>query len=322
MQLSAFWFVKQIQQKYQENNFDLVLCSTFVDVAVLKALLVSESWWESRTPFLIYFHENQFSYPGQIDDPQIFHFSSLNFNSAMAADSLAFNSAYNYNSFIDGIKKYLKKATDVELLDSIDSIENKSIILYPGLDFTTIDQAKPSDSTSNDPPVILWNHRWEHDKGPELFFSSLYSLQKKQIPFQLIVLGQSFKRQPACFQEAKEKLKEQILHFGYIHSKEEYSDLLHRGDIVVSTAYHEFFGLAVIEAVRAGCTPLLPDRLSYVELFDNCYRYDSHQLTKRLSQLLKTRKFIDTPTSIKLTDRFNWSNLQSSYSQWFSSVEK
>jgi len=35
---------------------------------------------------------------------------------------------------------------------------------------------------------------------------------------------------------------------------------------VLSTARHEFFGIAVVEALLAGCLPWLPDRLSYPEL--------------------------------------------------------
>ena len=38
-------------------------------------------------------------------------------------------------------------------------------------------------------------------------------------------------------------------------------------DCIVSTAHHEFFGLAVVEAAAAGCLPLLPPRLAYPELF-------------------------------------------------------
>ena len=35
---------------------------------------------------------------------------------------------------------------------------------------------------------------------------------------------------------------------------------------MLSTARHEFFGIAVAEALRAGCLPWLPARLSYPEL--------------------------------------------------------
>jgi glycosyltransferase involved in cell wall biosynthesis len=38
-------------------------------------------------------------------------------------------------------------------------------------------------------------------------------------------------------------------------------------DCIVSTAHHEFFGLAVVEAAAAGCLPLLPPRRAYPELF-------------------------------------------------------
>ena len=47
---------------------------------------------------------------------------------------------------------------------------------------------------------------------------------------------------------------------------QEYAALLWAADLVVSTAIHEFFGVAVVEAIYCGCRPVLPWRLSYPEL--------------------------------------------------------
>ena len=46
----------------------------------------------------------------------------------------------------------------------------------------------------------------------------------------------------------------------------DYVKTLRRADWVLSTARHEFYGIAVAEALLAGCLPWLPDRLSYPEL--------------------------------------------------------
>ena len=74
---------------------------------------------------------------------------------------------------------------------------------------------------------------------------------------------------------------------------------LHESDFVVSTANHEFFGIGILEAIAAGCTPLLPDRLSYPailqDLTDNPsdYLYDGTvkdliiKLQKLIEQLVK-----------------------------------
>jgi hypothetical protein len=41
----------------------------------------------------------------------------------------------------------------------------------------------------------------------------------------------------------------------------------------MSTAIHDFQGLAVLQAAAAGCTPLVPDRLCYPQWFEPMFRY-------------------------------------------------
>lgn len=316
MQLSALWFVQQLQQLPENKRyFDLVICSTFVDLSVLRALLAKQKWWNPETLFHVYFHENQFSYPGQVPDPQVYQFTSINFTSALSADSLAFNSRYNLNTFLSGTRWYLKKAADMQFHEITKSIQKKARVLHPGLDFSLIDKAKKLKQKKNS-PVIIWNHRWEHDKAPEHFFSVLCKLQDKKLPFQLIVLGQSFKSVPECFLIAKNKLAERIIHFGYVDSKKDYANLLTRGDIVISTANHEFFGISVIEAVRAGCYPLLPNRLSYPELFGKEYLYEEKALESRLEKIIRDGVKLDEKKAKQLTDRFQWSFLRKEYKKW------
>ncbi len=316
MQLSAPWFLEQIMNMDMDSRiFDTVLCSTFVDVAVLRSLISSQKGGNRLLRYCTYFHENQFVYPEQLEGrSNNFQFTAINFNTALVSDGLAFNSKYNLSSFLDNCEKYIKKASDMKLSIMFDSIVDKCRVLHPGIDFSDIDHAPQK--VSGGIPTVIWNHRWEHDKNPEAFFMALFKLQKKGVPFKLIVLGQSFQNMPSIFEHAREKLKKEILHFGYSISRKEYAALLRQGDIIVSTALHEFFGISVLEAVRAGCRPLLPQRLSYPELFDDIYLYSDGELCERLEQLLIDGGRLEDRKAKNITDEFQWTQLRSKYHEW------
>ena len=318
MQLAAPWFADQVfALNEQGHSFDAILSSTFLDVAVLRSLLGCHG---IHLPLAVYFHENQFSYPGQIKDLGIFQFTSINFTSALCADRLAFNSSYNLESFLAGVRAYLKKSTDMELRHLEGRIRDKSTVLYPGMNFQQIDSARRSTQEKNKKnPVIVWNHRWEHDKDPETFFHVLFEAAEHH-DFQLIVLGQHFRYQPKIFSEAKKILADQLLHFGFADSKAEYARLLKCGDVIVSTAKHEFFGMAVLEGVRAGCRPVVPDRLSYQELFAPKYRYPENGFKKYLFKLLAVPESLADNEAKKMTEPYCWTMVADQYQRWLKDV--
>jgi glycosyltransferase involved in cell wall biosynthesis len=315
MQLSAPWFVEQIKTlPVGDRQFDSVLCSSFIDTAVLRARLAGVDGWNHRTKILIYFHENQFVYPQRFDEANQHLFASINFHSALAADGIAFNSVYNRDSFLNGCRNGLKAALDMKFSGIIEELSGKSRILSPGIDFSEIDGIEWK--TSTDLPVIIWNHRWEHDKNPEGFFLALDILEQRGIDFRLIILGQSFNDSPTCFSHAEKKFRSKILHYGFVPSYQQYIELLNKGDIVISTSLHEFYGISIIEAVRAGCIPILPDRLSYPELFDKKFLYSDDSLPDMLEKVIKKHCRFTPKVAREMTDQFVWPNLKNHYSDW------
>lgn len=49
----------------------------------------------------------------------------------------------------------------------------------------------------------------------------------------------------AIFEKAKAKLADKIWHWGYCNDKADYVKVMLDADVVVSTAQHEFFGVAM-----------------------------------------------------------------------------
>ena len=193
--------------------------------------------------------------------------------SALVADDVVFNSNFNMNSFLSNIPKFLNiipKHSRPNKASILNSIAKKSRVLYYPLsinrDIITQGRINKLTTPGDDPPLrIVWPHRWEHDKGPEQLLEIARTYSEK-LNLYWIILGQQFKEVPESLQTFQSEFSDRIKHMGYVESKGEYWKWLHRADWVLSTAEHEFFGIAVVEALFAGCLPWLPERLSYREL--------------------------------------------------------
>lgn len=309
MRLAAPYFAEKLHES--GKSYDRILCSSFLDVAAFRGMAPV---WVREVSLLTYFHENQFVYPVQLGDARDVHFALTNLTTALTSDSIRFNSEYNLSTFLNDADELLKIFSDMKLKDPVENIRAKSKVISPGIDFSDIDSSSEEDS--NDIPVILWNHRWEHDKRPEQFFNALYELDSDGLDFKLVVLGESFQQSPKIFDEAKERLSHRILHFGYVTSQQDYCTWLKRCDIVVSTSMHEFFGISVLEAVRAGCRPLLPHRLSYPELFPEEFLYEDKDCFKRLKELVIDKKRLSAEESKRITEPHSWVRLAHDYEEW------
>ncbi len=262
---------------------------------------------------VVYFHENQLTYPWSPEDKDVklqrdVHYAFINYTTALSADVLWFNSQYHLNSFTEELTGFLKQFPDHQNLSTVQEIKNKSEVQYLGMDLPQPSGIKES----NDIPVVVWNHRWEYDKNPNEFFELLIEVKEEGVPFQLIVLGESYKNSPAIFERAKEALKDEVIHFGYAPTYEGYMNLLKKADILPVTSIQDFFGGSIIEAINAGAYPLLPNRLAYPEHIPGSLKslmvyQNKVELKTRLTHLLQNgvdRSELDGVR--KYVTRYSW----------------
>lgn len=249
-----------------QARWDLLVVTSMVDLATLRGLVPSLA----VTPALLYMHENQFSYPvssGQHAslDPQM-----VNLYAALSADRVLFNSDWNRVSFLQGVQALLDRLPDALPSGVVELLTGKSSVLPVPIDDRHFRAREQPFDAGN--PHLLWNHRWEYDKAPERLLSLLDRLAERGQSFRLSVVGEQFRRQPEAMASLQTRFADQIEHWGYLPS-DDYESLLGSADLVISTALHDFQGLAMLEAMAGGCLALAPDRLAYPEYVpaSQCY---------------------------------------------------
>lgn len=254
-------------------DFDFLIVSDMLDLPAFLALTRPRF---ERTPILAYFHENQMTYPRLKGTKFNSWFGQINYLTALAADAVAFNSEFHRQDFLGALKALLVQPNNWLTAEGVAEIEVKSLVFPVGVDLSWIpepetpSQRPPSQAwrrgSEGEGRTILWNHRWEFDKAPELFARALHHLRDRGVPFRLIIAGEPGDNPSPAITNLPEQFPNEIDHFGFASSKQEYARLLQRSDIIVSTTRHEFFGVGMVEAMAAGCIPCVPNRYNYPAL--------------------------------------------------------
>ncbi|MBQ77712.1 MAG: glycosyl transferase family 1 [Cellvibrionales bacterium] len=315
------WFIEQ--RPILSADYDLIIATSMVDVATLKGLIPSLA----TTPLWLYCHENQFSYPlshhlddralNNLDAKMVFVYNCL------AAKQISFNSEFNRRTAIDGLQALLKKFPEKIPISFVDEIMAKTSVLAVPLQ--TVDAASQSLMTQQVDKKkaikIVWNHRWEYDKGPDILLAIVEQLAAAGQAIEFNIVGQQFRQSPAAFSAIKQAIERsatiKLGRWGFVQSITDYQQLLTECDVVLSTALHDFQGLSVLEAVQAGCIPLLPDHLVYPEIFSSIYLYPcggepkaiAKEVLERLCLWRRQKQWPPLPD----IRHFDWSQLREQY---------
>ena len=106
-------------------------------------------------------------------------------------------------------------------------------------------------------PIVVFPHRLDPEKNPYLFDELKLAVSSGQFIKTVDVWG---------------------------GNKAAYYELLSKSTVVVSFADQETFGYAIAEAIALGCTPVLPRKLSYSEIYPQEYLFDSFEEAVELTR--------------------------------------
>ena len=264
---------------------DVVMVSGMIDLA---AWLGFSRRFLGDPPVVLYLHENHLLYPPAPNQRADDSLPLLNWLGMAVADEVWFNSAFQRDGLLEALPDLLGRFPDELHTPWLDEVASTCQVVPVGVCLEDV-PVRVSDSIHPEVPTVLWNQRWDHDKNPGAVMAALLKLAGEGLDFKVAVAGENTRVDPREMTEARDQLGDRVVQFGHL-PRPEYVDLLGVSDVVVSAAHHEFFGIAVVEAMAAGAVPVLPTRQSYPELvpdqFHGAALYPDGGLTGRLRDVL------------------------------------
>ncbi len=318
MRGAALHFIKKISNL---DSYDGLITTDLMSLSDFKALAKQKC-----PPSLVYFHENQFTYPLAPGEHMDYQFGFTDITTALAADRVIFNSQTHRDAFFEMLPKFIRMMPEFRPGWVVEEISARAEVLHPGCRFSSKELTE-QEFTRKAPPLIIWNHRWEFDKNPAEFFQALDAVSQAGADFRLALLGENCQKVPKAFIAARRRYGERIVQYGFVESRRQYLDWLAQGAIVISTARQENFGIAMVEAIRFGCLPLLPARLVYPEIIPIRYQadvlYNSHQdlVSKLLERITNFPAYLNLRKrlSAEMT-RYAWEKMIDQYDREFESL--
>jgi glycosyltransferase involved in cell wall biosynthesis len=322
----ALSLARRVNASAQAGDFPHVFFgSDMLDLPVFKAAVDPHL---RPIPTILYFHENQLTYPLPPGVERDLGYGFKNLTGAAVAEAVLFNSHYHRREFLSAAADLLGAMPDETPWWLLEEMEAKAQVLPVGCDLRRLERYRSQglDDAANgrwgDPergPLLLWNQRWEYDKAPGELFAALYALKASGVRFRLAVAGSNQGEPGPEFIEARTRLADDIVQWGRVTGASDYASLLWASDVVVSTAVHEFFGIAVVEAVYCGCRPVLPRRLSYPELIPREAHeevlYGEGGLVRALAQALAQPRAWSQDWQRTWVSGFDWASLGARYDE-------
>ena len=265
MRSGAWELARKLQSESREVP-DLLLVSDYLDLPAFLGSMPPE--W-SRAPVLAYFHENQLTYPpsptasnSELERDR--HFAWTNVMTCVRADHVVFNSEFHREDFRKAASDWLKILPRPNPRTAFLERMQEASVIAPGIDLLEVPLGPGAPEGA--PLRVVFNQRFDHDKNPVGFLRAVRAAVSEGVRLELCLLGQRFENlapevETLCFE-----LEDLCYHAGFVASRREYARILGASDLVACASHHEFFGIAVAEAMAAGCTPLCPRRLAYPEL--------------------------------------------------------
>lgn len=304
---------------------DLFFASDMLDLGVFLSAVGPRL---NDVPALLFMHENQLTYPLPPGVERDLGYGFKNVTSAAVAEAVIFNTEFHRAEFVKAISELLDGMPDEIPRDVVEEIRSRSRVVHVGCDLRRLEEHRDKGQRENeqkrwgdpaDGPLLLWNQRWEYDKAPQDLFSALYELADAGVDFRLAMAGPNQGTPTASFAEAKKRLVDRIVQWGRVEEGADYASLLWAADVVASTALHEFFGVAVVEAIYCGCRPVLPRRLSYPEIIPEeaqaAVLYDEGGLVKGLERALGEPNGWSVDWQRAWVARFDWGALAGTYDE-------
>lgn len=263
------------------GSFDVIVASSMLNLPGFLGLARSAV---GSSRIVLFMHENQLGYPLSPRDRLDLTYPMINWTSMLAADLVVFNSRYHHDQWFEDIPRFLRQFPDNRQHGLIAQVAERSLVLPIGVDLRRLDDVAAERSPV---PRVIWNQRWEYDKGTQELARALLALQRRGVDFELVLAGEQSPTDPDEFVNLRDELGDRIVHYGWAEP-DVYDAFLVSSDLVVSTAHHEFFGISVTEAIYAGAFPLLPNRVVYPEripahLHARCLYEDENDLVDKLT---------------------------------------
>ncbi|RMH75631.1 MAG: DUF3524 domain-containing protein [Actinomyces sp.] len=288
---------------------DLVVATDMVDVAALAGLARRAL---GPTPVVTLLHENQLTYPvaGRADpEPE---FAWVTWRNLVAADRVWVNSAHQRHELLAALPAFLAAVPDHDHLGMLAGVAERLEVLHLGVELADVPEAARRRSADGGRPLVLVNQRWDADKDPAAALRAVARCVERGLDVEVAVTGETDSAHRAAVTEALARLGDRVVVRGHL-DRGDYVEVLGRADVVVSAARHEYFGIAVVEAVAAGAVPVLPAGLAHDEIIPARHHgwvlYGPGELTARLAATLADLARVRTALADlagEVRRRFGW----------------